>query len=222
MSKRTNFQLTASTLVLKFDPTGKYVYQINAGMAPEVLAGEEAFARIFYDVEVLSVPIYRDMVHAIVDFSRGDTAACAKHVANITSQLRLVTGSYMNNMHEKVISQSIWLSKIQGFYGWGIGHFDADENEWEKYDGLSGNQVLLFQALDAFLGIDQYLSPRDQERNVPRRQREVCHALRKHSFRGLLGDLEYDDNVAEILRNIEAILKRLRVRVVPLSSEPYF
>ncbi|KAL5116567.1 hypothetical protein ACEQ8H_005563 [Pleosporales sp. CAS-2024a] len=200
-----------SNLVLKFNTKGNYVYEINAGMAPEVVAGEETFARIFYDVEILGVPIYCDMVHAIVSFSRGDTAACAKHVADITSQLRLVTGSYMDKMHDKVIAQSIWLSKIQGFYGWGIGHFDAGDSKWERYDGLSGNQVLLFQALDAFLGIEQYLSTRDQERNVPLRQRELCHAMRKHSFRSMLSDMRYDGNVADIVKNIDAILKRLRL-----------
>ncbi|KAL6167069.1 hypothetical protein ACJQWK_06516 [Exserohilum turcicum] len=201
-----------SNLVLKFDTNGTYNYEINSGMATNVLAGEETFARIFYDVEVFGVPIYCDMVHAIVAFSRSDTAACAQHVANMTSQLRLVTGSYMENMHDKVIAQSVWLSKIQGFYGWGIGYFDADENAWEKFDGLSGNQVLLFQALDAFLGIDQYLSARDQERNVPRRQRDLCHALRKYSFRGVLSDGGEDENVHRILRDFDAILKRLRVR----------
>lgn len=219
MSRRADFQLTASNIVLKFNTRGEYVYDINAGMAPEVLAAEVAFARIFYDIEVLGVPIYCDMIRAVITFSRGDTAACAKHVANVTSQLRFVMGTYMNNMHDKVIAQSIWLSRVQGFYGWGIGHFDADKNEWEKYDGLSGNQVLLFQALDAFLGIEQYLSPRDQDRNVPERQRELCYALRKHSFRSQLSDLVYDDNVAEISHSIDAILKRLRVRVISVAIQ---
>lgn len=183
-------------------------------MAPEIQSGEEAFARIFHDIEMIGVPIYRDMLHAIIDFSRSDTAACAKHVASIASELRVVMGTYMDNMHDKVIAHSIWLSRIQGFYGWGIGHFDAEKNEWERYDGLSGNHILLFQALDVFLGIEQYLSRRDQERSLPRRQRELCHALKKHSFRGRLREMEHDGDVVEILRNFDEILKRLRVRLL--------
>ncbi|KNG50522.1 15-hydroxyprostaglandin dehydrogenase (nad(+)) [Stemphylium lycopersici] len=64
-----------SNVVLKFDTEANYTYMINTGMSPEAQSGEEAFARIFYDVEMIGVRIYRDMVHAIVDFSRGDTAA---------------------------------------------------------------------------------------------------------------------------------------------------
>jgi len=38
-------------------------------------SGEEAFSRIFYDLERLSLPVYHDMARAIVTFNRGDTAA---------------------------------------------------------------------------------------------------------------------------------------------------
>ena len=180
-------------------------------MSNLVMSGEEAFARIFYDVEMLGVPVYHDMVLAIVTFARGDKAACAKHIANITSQLRLVLGSYFDNMHEKMIARSVWLSRVQGFYAWGIGYYDEENDDWVKFDGLSGNQVLLFQALDAFLGIEQYLSPRDQERNVPARQRALCHMLAKHSFRRMLSEDTDDENEIQIISNLNEIVKRLRV-----------
>lgn len=35
-------------------------------MTPQVLIGEGAFSRIFYDVEKFGLPIYHDMAHAIV------------------------------------------------------------------------------------------------------------------------------------------------------------
>jgi hypothetical protein len=119
----------------------------------------------------------------------------------------------MDNLHDTIVARSVWLSRIQGFYAWGIGHYDEGTQDWDKFDGLSGNQVLLFHALDAFLGIEQYLSPRDQERNVPKRQREFCHALRRHSFRAILIETPHDADVVEILRNFDEILKRLRVSV---------
>lgn len=180
-------------------------------MAPQVLSGEEAFSRIFYDLERLSLPVYHDMVHAIIALSRDDTALCARYVASITFQMQFVIGTYTNSLHDKIIARSIWLSKIQGFFAWGAGNYNSETDEWEKYDGLSGNQLLFFQALDAFLGIEQYLSPRDQEMSVPRRQRDLCHKLRKHSLRERLTKMEEDANVAETLRNLDTILRQLRV-----------
>ncbi|KAF2109444.1 hypothetical protein BDV96DRAFT_502674 [Lophiotrema nucula] len=199
-----------SNLVLNFDTEGRHIYKINTGMSPRILSGEEAFARIFHEVEVLGVPVYHDMVLAIIAFARNEKAACARHVASITSQLRLVLGSYFDNMHDQQIPLSVWLSHVQGFYGWGIGHYDEASDDWVKFDGLSGNQVLLFQALDAFLGIEQYLSPRDQERNVPARQRALCKALARHSFRKMLSETPKDENEARIVNDFNEIIKRLR------------
>jgi hypothetical protein len=82
----------------------------------------------------------------------------------------------------------------------------------DRFDGLGGNQVPLLQALDALLGIEQYLSPRDMERNVPRRQRDLCYALRKHSLRRALGEMNKEDkDVVAALQNFNEILKRLGV-----------
>ncbi|KAF1840882.1 uncharacterized protein K460DRAFT_410277 [Cucurbitaria berberidis CBS 394.84] len=200
-----------SNLVLNFDTEGRYMYKINTGMYDLVTSSEETFARIFYNVEMLGVPVYHDMVLAIVTFARGEKAACARHVANITAQLRLVLGSYFDHMHDQKIARSVWLSHIQGFFAWGIGSYDDASGECIKFDGLSGNQALLFQALDAFLGIEQYLSPRDQERNVPARQRALCRALAKYSFRQMLSETSNDKNEAQIVHDFGEIVKRLRV-----------
>jgi hypothetical protein len=42
-----------SSLVLNFDEKGRYVYKINEGLSESVTTSEEAFARIFYEVEIL-------------------------------------------------------------------------------------------------------------------------------------------------------------------------
>ena len=47
-----------SNLVLNFDEHESHVFQINTGLSHSVLSAEEAFARIFRDVEVQGVPIY--------------------------------------------------------------------------------------------------------------------------------------------------------------------
>jgi hypothetical protein len=112
---------------LNFDTTGAYVLKINVGMAHQIVSSEEAFARIFYDVEQFSVPVYHDMAHAII--------------ASIALQMRLVLGSYMDNLHDNIIARSVWLSRIQGFYAWGVGQYDEETQQWDKFDGLSGNQA---------------------------------------------------------------------------------
>jgi hypothetical protein len=198
-------------MVLNFDIDGTHIYKANTGMRQRIAEGEEALCRIFYDVEKLALPIYHGMAHAIVTFARGDNSSCVAHIDTISRQLRFVIDTYFKRMHEKLIAHSLWLSYMQGFQGRGVGHYDKNTGVWDKYDGLSGNQLLLFQALDAFLGFDQYLSARDQERNGPKRQRDLCHALRQYSFRRPISETSEDGNEKAIARNTEAILKRLRV-----------
>jgi hypothetical protein len=137
---------------------GKYMYRINTGISQQIYDGEEALARIFYDVERFGVPLYRAMVLATVAFDKVDTSACAHHVARIASQLKNVLSAYLDRTHEHIIAHSVWLPHVQGFYAWGVGHYNEEKQEWVKYDGL-----------DAFLVIDRYLSQLDQDRNAPKR-----------------------------------------------------
>ncbi|KFA81405.1 hypothetical protein S40288_11738 [Stachybotrys chartarum IBT 40288] len=195
-----------SNLLLNFDLTGRYVYRINTGVSQVVTSAEDAFARIFYQVEMLAVAIYRDMVLAIVAFEQGDKVACASHVSAMADQLRIVLRTYYDNMHDQKIPLSVWMSHIQGFYAWSAGHLDAESNEWVIFDGLSGNQVLLFQVLDAFLGLQPYLPARDRDRNIPARQRVLCKAIERHSFRGRLDTAEF-----EIAEHFNSIARQLRV-----------
>lgn len=202
-----------SNLVLNFDDQvgEEHILKINTGMPESIVSAEAKFVRVFYEVERLGLSVYHDIVLAIITHSHGDKVACARHVSSISAQLRPVFGSFYDAFHDKAIPLSIWLSRVQGFFAWGAGHMDGVTGEWHKFDGLSGNQVFLFQVLDAFLGLEQYLSPRDQERNVPMRQRAFCKAVEKHSFRALL-DESQDKHDVHIRREFDAIIKRLRVK----------
>ena len=162
-----------------------------------------------------ALPIYYDMVQAVISYENDDRAACAGHVANITAQLRPLLGAYYDRLHDKVIARSAWLSHVQGFFAWGAGYEDELTGEWVKFDGLSGNQVLLFQALDAFLGLPPYLSREDKLRNVPARQRQFCDVMEKYSFRRHLEEpttaKEVTGDDAALLEEFGKILKHLRV-----------
>ncbi|KAK0705836.1 hypothetical protein B0T21DRAFT_405348 [Apiosordaria backusii] len=197
-----------SNLVLNFNTSGDYSLKINTGLSALIQSSEEEFARIFHEVEVLGVPIYSSIVESIVAHARGDKESCLEHVRDIKEQLRPLLSSYYDRVHDAKIARSVWLSRVQGFYAWGVGHQNSTNGDWEKFDGLSGNQVLLFQALDAFLGLEAYLPKLIQERNVPVLQRRFCEVVKKHEFRAELGDEGVD---GEIKREFADIVKRLRV-----------
>ncbi|KAI9707934.1 MAG: hypothetical protein M1820_004353 [Bogoriella megaspora] len=199
-----------SNLVLNFDVDGMYVFKANTAMPYSIVSAEEAFARIFNETEVKAVPVYYNMVLATISWERRDKAACARYVAGIETRLRAVMSSYYDSMHDGKISRSVWLSRVQGFYAWGVGQ-ENENGDWIKFDGLSGNQVPLFHALDAFLGLEPYLSERDQKRNVPALQRAVREAFQKHSFRSQLSEEPKDEYEAQIARDMDKIVKRLRL-----------
>lgn len=49
-----------SNLVLNFDEHESHVFEINTGLSRSIISAEEAFARIFRDVEVQGVPVYTE------------------------------------------------------------------------------------------------------------------------------------------------------------------
>ncbi|GAB1316971.1 Indoleamine 2,3-dioxygenase [Madurella fahalii] len=197
-----------ANLVLNFSPSGAYTFRINTGLPAVVTTSEEEFARIAHEMEHLAVPIYCDVVQAIMAFARGDRGACLAHARAITAQLRPALSSYYERVHDDKIARSVWLSRVQGFYAWGAGYENEASGEWEKFDGLSGNQVLLFQVLDAFLGLEPYLPREVLERNVPKLQRDFCEAVARHAFRHSLGKEGVDGRIRDELTEI---VKRLRL-----------
>lgn len=205
-----------ANIVLNFHVSGEYVLKINSGLSPVVTSSEEEFSRICHEMEVLAVPVYHSIVKAIISFAGGDKVACLEHVRGIKNQLRPLLSSYYDRVHDARIARSVWLSHVQGFFAWGAGYQDATTGEWEKFDGLSGNQVLLFQAVDAFLGLEAYLTKKVLGMNVPELQREFCLAVGRHSFRHMLGEEGVE---GQIKGEFTEIVKRLRVRTfIPSRS----
>ncbi len=149
-------------------------------------------------------PIYYEMVRAIISFEQNDKVSSIKHLENITFKVRQLLLVFYENLTESRVSHSVWLSYIQGFQGWGVGR--TVDGEFIKYDGLSGNHVLFFQALDAFLGMDRYLTDENMIRYIPVHQREFCLALKKHSFRNKLKD-QSDTDIEDEIRKIVYHLK---------------
>lgn len=153
-------------------------------------------------------PIYYEMVCAIMAFEKQDQPLCGEHLDNINRRLRPLFLVFFEGLTDSRVSRSVWLSHIQGFQGWGVGRMV--DGEFIKYDGLSGNHVLFFQALDAFLGMDRYLKDEDMNRYIPVNQRNLCLSLKKTSFRLRVRD-ESDPFLEE---KVESIVKQLKVRLL--------
>lgn len=149
-------------------------------------------------------PIYYEMVCAVICFEENDKESCLNHLKNVTSRLRHLLLVFYENLNESRVSHSVWLSYVQGFQGWGVGKMV--DGEFIKYDGLSGNHVLFFQALDAFLGMDRYLTDENMIRYIPVNQRALCNALKRHSFRNKLkepSDTKIEEEVRKIVNQLK-------------------
>jgi hypothetical protein len=147
------------------------------------------------------------MVRAVICFEEKDKLACATHLKNITTRLRHLLLVFYNNLAESRVSHSVWLSYVQGFQGWGVGRMV--DGKFIKYDGLSGNHVLFFQALDAFLGLDRYLTDENMVRYIPANQRELCNTFKRYSFRSKLkkhSDKKIEDEVTKIVNHLKVLL----------------
>ena len=144
------------------------------------------------------------MVRAILAFEHSDRLSCIKHLENISKRLRYLLLIFFEGLTDARVSRSVWLSYVQGFQGWGVGR--VVDGVYVKYDGLSGNHVLFFQALDAFLGMDRYLPDENHTRYIPENQRALCLAFRQHSFRICLkenDDLEIEGKVKAIVNQVK-------------------
>jgi hypothetical protein len=169
------------------------------------------------------------MVRAVICFEADDKVSCANHLENVSCRLRQLLLVFYDNLTESRVSRSVWLSYVQGFQGWGVGRMV--NGELIKYDGLSGNHVLFFQALDAFLGMDRYLTDENMIRYIPVNQRELCLALKKHSFRNKLhqhSDMMIEDKVRTIVNQLKVrflfsphhLQKRLLITRCRFSEQP--
>ncbi|KAK2746483.1 hypothetical protein FQN57_003109 [Myotisia sp. PD_48] len=205
-----------------FNEKGERVYKINVGRSDLIRSSEEVFFRMFYDVEVMAFPIYYEMIRATIAFDMDDKISCLKHLETVTFKLRDLLLIFYDNLTESRISKSVWISYVQSFQGWGVGRMV--DGEFVKYDGLSGNHVLFFQAIDAFLGMDRYLKDEDMDRYIPVNQRELCIGLKKHSFRNKLteevGDVKIQDEFRKIANHLKVFRAAHRTRVMPYLKQP--
>lgn len=121
------------------------------------------------------------MAWSIISYEQGQQRACLSYLQNINCILPSLLQVFKSHMHDATISRETWLPYSQGFQAWAAGHMI--DGEFVKDDGVSASHLLLFQAVDAFLNIDPYLSEADRQKFMPAAQRALIYALRTHSLR---------------------------------------
>ncbi|KAJ6079751.1 hypothetical protein N7467_009504 [Penicillium canescens] len=210
-----------ANVLYNFTPDGNRVFKINIGQSDEIVSSEEAFFRMFYDVEALARIVYIDMVDAIVAFEENRKADSLRRLQQLKPKLDKIYQLFYDGLVDAKISRKVWLSYCQSFQGWGVGR--VIDGRHVKYDGLSGNHVLIFQAIDAFFGMERYLIDENMIRYIPVRQREFTSVLRRHSIRAQIEKGEYEEIRAEISKLVQAMRvfrAAHRTRVIPYLKQP--
>lgn len=151
------------------------------------------------------------MTKAIAFFRQGDLSACASSLSSINDVFEQVLARYLDVMNDAKIPRALWMRYAQGFQAWACG--EIVDGEYVEYDGLSGNQLLVFQAVDAFLGLESYLSDKDLQRYIPAAQRAFVTSLRTHNLRQ---DIDSGEDVT-LKNEINKMVKTMKVRTI-LSS----
>lgn len=173
---------------------------------------------MFYNLEILVcidtkknshllLIIWQGFPYLLFNGPENDKVSCLKQLENITFRLHYLLLIFYENLTEFRVSHSVWLSYVQGFQGWGVGRMI--DGKFVKYDGLFGSHVLFFQALDAFLGMDRYLTDEDMIRYIPVNQKRLCITFKKYSFR----TKAKEHNNMRIENEFTKIVNRLKVRL---------
>jgi hypothetical protein len=154
------------------------------------------------------------MVDAIVAFEENRKADCLRSLQQLKPRLDKIYQLFYEGLVDAKISRKVWLSYCQGFQGWGVGR--VIDGRHVKYDGLSGNHALIFQAIDAFFGMERYLIDENMVRYIPVRQREFTSVLRRHSIRAQIEKGQCEEIRAEIDKLVQA-MRVSSLSYIPLS-----
>lgn len=155
------------------------------------------------------------MVDAIVAFEENRKADSLRRLQQLKPKLDKIYQLFYDGLVDAKVSRKVWLSYCQGFQGWGVGR--VIDGRHVKYDGLSGNHVLIFQAIDAFFGMERYLIDENMIRYIPVRQREFTSVLRRHSIRAQIEKGEYEEIRAEISKLVQAMRVSSLSYTIPFS-----
>jgi hypothetical protein len=124
---------------------------------------------------------------------------------DINIQLRHLLKVFYQNLVESRVAKGVWLGYCQSFQAWGAGRII--NGEYVEFDGVSGSHNLCFMVIDAFLGMECYMTEQNMRRYIPHNQRLMVATFRTYSF---LTKLHIDKD-KEILDEFCKIIQHLKV-----------
>lgn len=114
-----------------------------------VVDAERYNAFIFYEMERLSLELYRSIAQCQVLLADGQEQQAADALKQGHTALKAAFRHFFDTLKEEKIKKEVWMSHAQGFHGWGV----------DGFDGVSGDHSLLIRTLDAFLDIPLRTQP---------------------------------------------------------------
>ncbi|KAK5625403.1 hypothetical protein RRF57_001119 [Xylaria bambusicola] len=210
-----------SNVLNNFNPRSERIFRFNNSLSPTIQASEEGFFRLLYEVDVMSFDIFHDIVLAITSYKDGKTTASLDAMRSVNAGLRGLFVHFNQKMREENVSRKVWVNYVQSMHAWGLGRMI--DGEWVRFDGVSGNQILVFQALDALLGMETYHPDADLKRYMPAAQRSFCKSIKDNSPRTHLEGTK-DQALKAEFETLVAQLKRYRAahrsRAMPYLKQP--
>ncbi|PWZ02405.1 hypothetical protein BCV70DRAFT_210522 [Testicularia cyperi] len=116
---------------------------------PAVADAERYNALVFYEMERLSLTLYRSIADAQRYVAESNDHAAAEALKSGNAALKAAFKLFFDTLKEEKIQKAVWMSHAQGFHGWGV----------DDFDGVSGDHSLLIRTLDAFLDIPLKTQP---------------------------------------------------------------
>ncbi|KAH8826423.1 hypothetical protein DL96DRAFT_1465841 [Flagelloscypha sp. PMI_526] len=204
-------------------PDSPLAYHINKSLPEIYRMTEYNFAHVCYKIEKLALPMYMSMTRAVSSWKARDMSACLEELIKANDSLSQILACYYEIMNDSQIPRSYWMRYAQGFQGWGCTHLVNGDSV--TYVGLSGNQLVAFQAVDAFLGMEPYLSLQDLERYIPLDQRVFLLSLKENNFYEDSHRLGSDtaliaDQLKQMAQSNKKFREAHRARVRPYLSQP--
>ncbi|KAJ5881206.1 uncharacterized protein N7473_012259 [Penicillium subrubescens] len=184
---------------------GKVAYAINESMPEPIPSAEYYFTYAFTEPERKALPVYYHLVQSIGCYEMGQKQACIEHLQGVSVHLKSVFQIYYEYIVESKDPRHVFTAYIQGFHGWAAGELINDE--YVEYDGSSGAHLVLFNALDYFLGLEPFFHEQDFIKYFSYSQRRFMASIKAHAFRPAA---EQADNTG-LVQQFEKIAKQLRV-----------
>ncbi|EKV12269.1 hypothetical protein PDIG_45940 [Penicillium digitatum PHI26] len=183
----------------------KIEYAINGSMPEPIPSAEYYLIYAFTEPERKALPVYYHLVQSITCFERDQKHACVEHLQSLTVHLRAAFRVYYEYVIDSKIPHSVFTAYIQGFHGWAAGEMIDDK--YMEYDGTSGANLVLFNVLDFFLGLEPFLAEQDYVKYFSSSQRRFLTSIKTHAFRAAAEQA----NDVDLVQQFDYIGKQLRV-----------